>query len=65
MIWGESFFAEMANITGDTGARPLFEAHPAAINAVPFNRPELLLDADTPEALAMMRSKAGIDNNAT
>lgn len=65
VIWGESFFAEMANITGDTGARPLFEAHPAAINAVPFNRPELLLDADTPEALALMRSKAGIDDHGT
>ena len=65
VIWGESFFAEMANITGDTGARPLFEAHPAAINAVSFHRPDLLLDADTPEALALMRKKAGIDDAGT
>ena len=65
VIWGESFFAEMATITGDTGARPLFEAYPAAINAVPFNRPELLLDADTAEALTLMRKAAAIDENGS
>ncbi|MGC6484317.1 MAG: NTP transferase domain-containing protein, partial [Candidatus Puniceispirillales bacterium] len=58
VIWGESFFAEMAGITGDTGARPLFEAYPAAINAVAFDLPDLLLDADTPEALDRVRQRA-------
>lgn len=59
VIWGESFFGEMANIKGDTGARPLFETYPDAINGVPFDRPELLLDADTRKALDLMRDKAG------
>lgn len=58
VIWGESFFAEMAGITGDTGARPLFEAYPAAINAVAFDLPDLLIDADTPEALDRVRQRA-------
>jgi molybdenum cofactor cytidylyltransferase len=57
VIWGESFFAEIAGITGDTGARPLFEAYPAAINAVPFEGPDLLFDADTPESLDLLRKK--------
>ncbi len=57
VIWGESFFAEIAGIKGDTGARPLFEAYPAALNAVPFDTPDLFLDADTPQTLAALRRK--------
>ena len=60
VIWGESFFEEMAAIKGDTGAKPLFETYPAAINPVHFDRPELLLDADTQEALTLMRAAAGL-----
>jgi molybdenum cofactor cytidylyltransferase len=57
VIWGESFFAEIADIKGDTGARPLFEVYQTAINAVPFDGPELLFDANTPESFDLLHKK--------
>ena len=56
VIWGQSFFDEISELTGDTGARPLFNSYPSALNIIEFNNPNLLLDADTDEAFQHIKS---------
>ena len=57
VVWGRSFLGELRGMTGDTGGRPLFEAHPGAINLLPWEDANLPLDADSPEALAEIRRR--------
>ena len=57
VIWGRAFFDELKGITGDTGGRALLYAHPAAINPLPWENPDLALDADDPEALESVRRR--------
>ena len=59
VVWGKAFFDELRGITGDTGGRPLFRAHPAAVNPLPLGDADLLLDADSPEALEEIRQRMG------
>ena len=49
MIWGEAFFDEIKSLTGDSGARQLFESYKSAMNILPFDDLDLCLDADTEE----------------
>ena len=55
VLWGRRFFAEMAQLTGDAGARSLLERHAGAIAEVDVGTPAIFLDIDTPEALERVR----------
>lgn len=48
VIVAASLFAELHQLTGDTGARVLFDAHASEIQSVPLEDPAILLDVDTP-----------------
>jgi molybdenum cofactor cytidylyltransferase len=50
--FGRAWFPRLAALTGDRGARALIAG--AAVTEVPAG-PEVLLDCDTPEALAALR----------
>lgn len=58
VIWGRAYFAAIAEIQGDTGARALFDRFRDAIVAVETEDPGVRLDLDTPEALAAYRAGA-------
>jgi molybdenum cofactor cytidylyltransferase len=55
VLWGRRFFAEMAALGGDVGARALLERHADQVATVALEDPAILLDVDTPEALAALR----------
>ncbi len=54
-LWHRDFFAEMRAIEGDAGARHLIGKHPESVVEVEMPDPGVLLDIDTPEALAEAR----------
>lgn len=54
-LWHRDFFAEMRAIAGDVGARHLIGEHAEAVVEVEMADPGVLLDIDTPEALAEAR----------
>ena len=51
VLWARRFFAEMAGLSGDVGARGLLERHADAICEVAMSDAGVLLDVDTPAAL--------------
>jgi len=51
VIFGRDFWPELAALAGDSGARKVIEAHPAAHCRVELDDPGLVEDVDTPEAL--------------
>jgi len=56
VLFARRFFAEMQEIAGDTGARALIGEHAEAVCEVPMDDDAVLLDIDTPEALAALGS---------
>jgi molybdenum cofactor cytidylyltransferase len=56
VLWARSFFAEMQEITGDVGARHLLKIHGDMIVEVEMAEEGVLLDIDTPQALADAKS---------
>jgi molybdenum cofactor cytidylyltransferase len=52
ILWPREFFAEMAAVRGDVGARELLLRHASQIEAVIFDDDAIFADVDTPEALA-------------
>jgi molybdenum cofactor cytidylyltransferase len=52
VLFARRFFAEMQEIAGDTGARALIGEHAEVVCEVPMDDDAVLLDVDTPEALA-------------
>jgi len=52
VLWDRRFFAEMAALTGDTGARGLLLRHAEHVVEVECESDAVLLDFDTPDALA-------------
>jgi molybdenum cofactor cytidylyltransferase len=56
VLWGRQFFAEMAALTGDVGAKHLMADHPELVTEVPADDDGVLADVDTPEALAALSS---------
>lgn len=58
-LWHRDFFAEMRAIEGDVGARRLIGEHPDAVVEVEIADPGVLLDIDTPEALAAAQASEG------
>jgi molybdenum cofactor cytidylyltransferase len=51
VLWARKFFAEMAALSGDVGARGLLERHADAVCEVAMPDGAVLLDVDTPAAL--------------
>jgi molybdenum cofactor cytidylyltransferase len=57
VLWARRFFAEMAQIAGDVGARHLIGEHAELVAEVEMDDDAILVDIDTPEALAALRAK--------
>ena len=55
VLWSAKFFPEMAAIDGDKGARALLNAHGDEICEVEMSDDGVLIDVDTPDALAALR----------
>jgi len=55
VLFAAGFFAELKGITGDTGARYLIGRHQEQIAEVEMDSAAVLMDIDTPEALAALR----------
>lgn len=53
VLWGRSHFAALAALHGDRGGRDIMVAHPPVLIAC--DDPGVLIDIDTPEALAEAR----------
>ncbi len=58
VLWARRFFAEMAGIAGDVGARHLIGEHAELVAEIEMDDDAILVDIDTPEALAALRAKA-------
>ncbi len=58
VIWGKSFFDEIGNLSGDTGARTLFDSYRSAMNMVESDDLDICLDADTADDLARIKQIA-------
>ena len=57
VLWARRFFAEMAKIAGDVGARHLIGEHAELVAEVEMDDDAILVDIDTPEALEALRAK--------
>ena len=51
VLFSQRYFAEMANLTGDRGARPVIDAHPENLVKLPTTDNGVLLDIDKPTDL--------------
>ncbi len=61
VLWAKRFFAEMLTVDGDVGARSLFTAYPEAVSEVEMEGDAVLMDIDTPQALARLAATSKID----
>ena len=57
VLWGRDYFAEMADVSGDTGAKHLLGVHADAIAEISADV-AVHTDIDTPDALAALRARA-------
>ena len=57
VLWAKSFFPEMGSLAGDVGARHLIGQYAELVVEVPMPDDSVLVDIDTPEALASLRQK--------
>jgi molybdenum cofactor cytidylyltransferase len=53
VLWAKRFFPEMGSLAGDVGARHLIGQYAELVAEVPMPDDAVLLDIDTPEALAL------------
>lgn len=58
VLWAKRFFPEMAEIHGDTGARHLIGEHGDLVCEVAMADDAVLIDVDTPDALAAVNRAA-------
>lgn len=58
VLWDRSFFADMARVAGDTGARHLLGDHADRVCEVPMDGDGILTDVDTAEGLARLTGGA-------
>jgi molybdenum cofactor cytidylyltransferase len=59
VLWPRRYFAEIAHLTGDVGARALIERYADHVCFLPIDDPAILVDVDTPAALAALRGEPG------
>lgn len=57
VLWARRYFDELAAIAGDTGARHLLGVHHEAVDDVAWRDDSILLDVDTPQALAALAGR--------
>lgn len=55
VLFDRRLFTELRQVQGDTGGRPVLQAHQAAAERVPVNSPAILLDIDRPEDIERLR----------
>jgi len=60
VVIGKAFFAELAAIDGDIGARDVIAAHPEQVAEVEMGGDGVLTDIDTPQALAKLARTAKV-----
>lgn len=58
VLWGQEHFAQLMALEGDRGARGLLEVLRNTVVEIPVEHDGIMLDADTPEALAQIRALA-------
>jgi molybdenum cofactor cytidylyltransferase len=58
VLWAKRFFPEMAQVSGDVGARHLIGEHAELVAEVEMDDDAVLVDIDTPEALAALQGGA-------
>jgi molybdenum cofactor cytidylyltransferase len=58
VLWAKRFFPEMTALAGDVGARHLIGEYADLVAEVEMDSDGVLVDIDTPEALAEFRSRA-------
>jgi CTP:molybdopterin cytidylyltransferase MocA/xanthine/CO dehydrogenase XdhC/CoxF family maturation factor len=51
VLWGSRYFAELASLSGDVGARALLDTHAREVRFVAVPDPGVLRDVDTPDAI--------------
>ncbi len=57
VLWARRFFPEMADLAGDVGAKHLIGEHAELVYEVEMDSDGVLVDIDTPDALAALRDK--------
>jgi molybdenum cofactor cytidylyltransferase len=57
VLWSSRYFPQMRALTGDVGARRLLSDYAEDVRLVHMSDAAVLIDVDTPEALAGLRSK--------
>ncbi|MBV8888406.1 MAG: molybdopterin-binding/glycosyltransferase family 2 protein [Alphaproteobacteria bacterium] len=55
VLWAKRFFPEMAELKGDVGAKHLIGEHAELVAEIEMDTDAVLVDIDTPEALAELR----------
>ena len=55
VFWGSRFFAELAQLTGDSGGRGILHRHTQFVAEVAIASEEVRVDFDTPEQLAIFK----------
>jgi molybdenum cofactor cytidylyltransferase len=57
VLWASRFLPEMAELAGDVGAKHLIGEHAELVAEVEMDSDSVLVDIDTPDALAALRDK--------
>jgi molybdenum cofactor cytidylyltransferase len=57
VLWAKRFFPEMTQVAGDVGARHLIGEHAELVAEVEMDDDAILVDIDTPEALAAFQAR--------
>jgi molybdenum cofactor cytidylyltransferase len=57
VLWPALYFPEILELDGDLGARRLLASHAEHIREVALDAPAVLMDVDTPQALAQLRQR--------
>ena len=57
VLWARRFFAEMAELAGDVGAKHLIGEHTELVAEIEMDGDGVLVDIDTPDALAELRAR--------
>jgi molybdenum cofactor cytidylyltransferase len=57
VLWPRRYFAEIAALSGDVGAKALIDRHTDRVRLVAIDDPAILVDVDTPAALAELRRR--------
>jgi molybdenum cofactor cytidylyltransferase len=58
VLWARRFFPEMVQISGDVGARHLIGEHAELVAEIEMDDDAILVDIDTPDALAALQARA-------